>query len=176
MEKSSSDSAELKKLKEEIEAAKAEELKRDQEKAYNLSRALVDQWAESLDTSVMSDEAKESVLKMAKDYPRESMELLRIAHCASKKHKALNEEFLSLQKSSADSKLQSEFKNAIQKKRAAPEESITEVVQQKASKKSKTSHVAQFLEAMSKYNVSGSARENMRECAEYGRKQRKTYF
>lgn len=174
LEQSSSDSAELKKLKEQMEAAKAEELKRDQEKAYNLSRALVDQWAESLDTSVMSDEAKESVLKMAKDYPRESMELLRIAHCASKKHKQLNEDFLSLQKNSADSKLQSEFKNAIQKKRPA-EETVGEVVQ-KASKKSKTSHVAEFLEAMSKYNVSGSARENMRECAEYSKKQRKTYF
>lgn len=178
LEKQEGNTVELKKLKEEMEKQKAEELEKDTEKAYNLSRALVDQWAESLDASVMSEADKESVLKMAKSFPRESMELLRIAHCASKKHKELNDDFLKLQNNSAKSKLQSDFQMAIQKKRPVEESQEAPVVHA-ASKKAKTNHVVAFLDAMSKYNVSGSATENMRQLSEYSNQQgsrRKPYF
>lgn len=173
LEKNTKDAEELKALKEQIEKDKVEELKKDTEKAYALSQALVDQWAESLDASDLTDADKESVMKMAKDYPRESMDLLRIAHCASKKHKTLNEEFMKLQKNTKNSKLQNEFESAIQKKRTV-EEPVVEV--HAASKKAKTDHVAKFLQAMSQYKTNGSAREQMREISDYNTNSRRPYY
>ena len=47
--------------------------------ARALSQALVDQWASTLDKSTMTDANKESIMKMARDFPKESMEMLRVA-------------------------------------------------------------------------------------------------
>ena len=160
----SSEAEELKQLKKMLEEQKANELKKDQEKAYALSKALVDQWAETLDKTEMDEASKEAVMKMAKDYPRESMAMLKVAHCASAKHKAMKSQFADYKEVMKRSQLQEKFEQVMSKKRPA----TAPVVHAASTKKVKTAPVVQkkndvqrFLTAMSKYNVTGTARDHM---------------
>lgn len=175
--KQSNEKNELQELKKMIEAQKADELKKDTEKAYALSKALVDQWAETLDKTEMDEASREAVMKMAKDYPRESMAMLKVAHCASAKHKAIKSQFADYKNIMKRSQLQEKFEQVMSKKRPAP------VVHAASTKKVKTAPVAQksndvqrFLTAMSKYNVTGSARDHMESISKIGKRGRAPYY
>ena len=111
----SSEAEELKQLKKMLEEQKANELKKDQKKAYALSKALVDQWAETLSETEFDPQSRESVMKMAKDYPRESMALMKVAHCASSKMKALNSQFTEYKEVMKRSQLQEKFESVMSK-------------------------------------------------------------
>ena len=176
----SSEAEELKQLKKMLEEQKANELKKDQEKAYALSKALVDQWAETLDKTEMDEASKEAVMKMAKDYPRESMAMLKVAHCASAKHKAMKSQFADYKEVMKRSQLQEKFEQVMSKKRPA----TAPVVHAASTKKVKTAPVVQkkndvqrFLTAMSKYNVTGTARDHMESISQIGKRgQRAPYY
>lgn len=160
---------ELKALKEMLETQKAEEKRREQEKTIALSKALVDHWAGTLDKTEMDEQSKESVLKMARDFPKESQAMLRIAHMASKKHKSVLEQFEEYKGVMKRTQLQEKFASVMSKKRAAPApaaplQAQAPVVHAASNKKAKTmpkNDVSKFLAAMSAYSTSGSARDHM---------------
>jgi len=154
---------ELLKLKTMLEEQKKNELKKDQEKAYALSKALVDQWAETLSETEFENGDKEAILKMAKEFPKESMAMMKVAHCASGKFQDLKKTHTEFKEVMQRSKLQEQFQAVISKKRpAAP------VVHAASTKKARTApapakqnNVQMFLKAMSQYSSSGSARDHM---------------
>lgn len=165
----SSEAEELAQLKKMLEEQKANELKKDQEKAYALSKALVDQWASTLNDTEFDPQSRESVMQMAKDYPRESMALMKVAHCASGKFKALQKQHTDYVEVMKKTQLQEKFESVMNKKRPIERE----VVHAASTKKQKIAppkqnNVQMFLKAMNKYNVSGSARDHMDEVSKIG--------
>ena len=160
---------ELETLKAQLQLAQDEEEQKEAEKARNLSKALVDQWAESLDKSTMSDENRSSIMKMAENYPKESMELLRIAHCASKKHREQVQKFKDFKEMSQNMALKQEFESVMSRKRPrAPQVQV-----HAASKKQKTTENA-ALSIIQQYRSTGSARDKMEAMSEYQTPKRRT--
>lgn len=167
----SAEAEELAQLKKMLEDQKANELKKDQEKAYALSKALVDQWAETLSETEFDPQSKEAVMKMAKDYPRESMALMRVAHCASGKYKSLNTQFSEYKEVMKRSQLQEKFESVMSRKRkeVPAEAPVVHAASTKRVKTApKTNNVQAFLKAMSQYNSSGSARDHMDAVSQIG--------
>jgi len=161
--KKSTEVEELRQLKEMIEKQKVEEEKKLSEKSYALAQATINQWAETLDKTEMDEASREAIMKMAKDHPKESMAMLKVAHCASAKHKATKSQFNDYKEVMKRSQLQEKFEQVMSKKRPAP---VANVVHAASSKKQKVveqsqDNVQRFLKAMSKYNVTGSARDHM---------------
>ncbi len=161
---------EYEKLKEMLKKQEEEEMQKEQEKAYALSKALVDQWAETLDATEMDEASREAVMKMAKDYPKQSMELLKVAHCASKKYTQMKSQFKDYKQVMQRDELQEKFKQVMARKRPAPVKKV-----HAASKKQKVGNVEAFLTAMEQYKVSGSARDHMSEVSQIGRR-RNTFY
>lgn len=160
---------ELADLKEKIKKQEEDAFKKDQAKSMAMVRALTDQWASELDQDSMTDAQKESIVELAKNYPRESMELLRVAHCASKKASKQIAHLSQMNKNTKQEVLTEKFEAVMQKRKP-------ETVIHAASKKRKTD-VQHFLTAMKKYNVSGSARDHMEKVSQIGvRKKRSTFY
>jgi len=165
----SKEELELKALKDMLDAQKAEEAKKEREKAEILSKALIDEWGQTLDQTEFDEASRESVLSLARNFPKESQAMMRIAHCASKKHKSLNTQFSEYKEIMKRTQLQEKFEAVMSKKRPAPTQVAVapivaqEVVHAASTKRAKTnqSNVSRFLSAMSKYNTSGSARDHM---------------
>jgi carboxypeptidase C (cathepsin A) len=111
----------------------------------------------------MSDANKESIMKMAENYPKESMELLRIAHCASKKHREQVQKFNDFKEMSENMALKQQFESVMSRKRTRPEVQTQVHV---ASKKQKST-ANQALSIIQKYRSSGSARDHMTAMSEY---------
>tara|TARA_B100000925_G_scaffold117703_2_gene87359 strand:- start:2592 stop:3779 length:1188 start_codon:yes stop_codon:yes gene_type:complete len=155
---------ELEELKAMMKKQKEEEAAQEAEKARALSQALVDQWASTLDKSTMTDANKESIMKMARDFPKESMEMLRVAHCASKAHQAQIQKFEDFKKMSENMALKQRFEAVMQKKRPR-EEPVKEIVHaastrtQVKKQKKNTENVAMAI--VRKYRASGSAVDHM---------------
>jgi len=151
---------ELEELKSMMKKQKEEEAAKEAEKARALSQALVDQWASTLDKSTMSDANKDSIMKMARDFPKESMEMLRVAHCASKAHQAQVQKFEDFKKMSQDMALKQRFEAVMQKKRPR-EEPVKEIVHAASTKKQKKSTENVAMSIVRKYRASGSAVDHM---------------
>ncbi len=167
---------ELEELKAMLQKQEEDKFKKDQAKSMAMVRALTDQWASELDKESMTDAQKESIVELAKNYPRESMELLRVAHCASKKAKSTASEFESFKKMAEKTRLSEKFE-AVMQKRKAPETPTTSVVHAASTKKKRKTDVQHFLTAMKQYNVSGSARDHMEKVSQIGyRKKRNTFY
>jgi len=151
---------ELEELKSMMKKQKEDEAAKEAEKARALSQALVDQWASTLDKSTMSDANKDSIMKMARDFPKESMEMLRVAHCASKAHQAQVQKFEDFKKMSQDMALKQRFEAVMQKKRPR-EEPVKEIVHAASTKKQKKSTENVAMSIVRKYRASGSAVDHM---------------
>lgn len=167
----SAEAEELGKLKAMLEEQKTNELKKDQEKAYALSKALVDQWAETLSTTEFENGDKEAILKMAKEFPKESMAMMRVAHCASGKYRDLQKTHTEFKEVMQRTQLQEKFEAVMSRKRpAAPvvHAASTKKARTAPSAPAKQNNVQMFLKAMSKYNSSGSARDHMSELSQIG--------
>ena len=173
-EKVSAESKELQELKEMIAEQKKLEEKKVAEKSYALAKATIDQWAETLDQTEMDQASRESIMKLAQSHPAESMAMLRVAHCASTKHKATTNQFEQYKEMMQKSQLQTKFEEVMSKKR--PSQAIVHAASQKKAKTSvvqnKQTNVQRFLTAMNKYNVSGSARDHMEEVSKIGARRR----
>ena len=162
---------ELAELKAMLAKQEEDALKKDRAKSMAMVRALTDQWAEDLDKEAMTDAQKESMIELAKNYPRESMELLRVAHCASKKAKARQEQLAAMHKEAQSKQLTEKFESVMHKRK--PET----VVHAASVKKQKKNDVQTFLAAMKQYSVSGSARDHMEKVSQIGkRRKRNPYF
>ena len=171
--KQSAEAEELQQLKKMIEEQKAAEQKQEADKAYALSKALIDTWAESLDSAEMDEASREAITKLAKDYPKESMAMFKVAHCASSKMKSLKKNHSETLEVIKRTQLQNRFEEVMSKKRPR-EDTPTEVVHA-ASKKPKTvakrpaqkaGDVQSFLSAMKKFGVAGTARDHMMSMSE----------
>ena len=84
----STEQQELEELKTMLKKQKDEEASKTLAAAKATAEDLVNQWAKNLDKTEMTDENKQSIMQMARDFPQQSMQLLRVAHCASKAHAA----------------------------------------------------------------------------------------
>jgi hypothetical protein len=170
--KKSTEVEELRELKAMIEKQKEEEEKKISEKSYALAKATIDQWAETLDKTEMDEASRDAIMKLAKDHPQESLAMLKVAHCASAKHKATKSQFNDYKEVMKRSQLQEKFEQVMSKKRPAQQ-----VIHAASTKKVKVApaapkqdNVQRFLKAMSKYNVSGSARDHMVEVSKIGQR------
>lgn len=169
-EQNATELKELADLKAKIAKDEEAAFKKDQAKSMAMVRALTDQWAQELDQDSMSDAQKESIVELAKNYPRESMELLRVAHCASKKATKKIEHLNQLQKNTKQEVLTEKFEQVMQKRKP-------EVTVHAASTKKRKTDVQHFLTAMKQYHPSGSARDHMEQVSQIGmRKKRHTFY
>ena len=164
----SEEQKELEELKIMLKKQKDEEASKTLAAAKALSEDLVNQWAQSLDKTEMTDANKQSILKMAQEYPQQSMELLRVAHCASKAHQAQVQKFDEFKKMSESMQLKERFESVMQKKRERPVEVQTHAASTKKQKvvpQHSTENYA--LSIIKKYRASGSARDHMSAINDY---------
>lgn len=163
---------ELRKLKEEIERQKQEDLKKEQEKSHAMAQTLVNDWSEQLDKDSMSDSQKNQILDVAKKHPHEMIELLRVAHCASKKAKEAEQRFNEYKSLVEKTQLSQQFDQVMSKKRTIPQavpQQQAPVVHAASNKKRKNmSNPELFLRAMSSFAPSGSARDHMQKVSQIG--------
>merc|ERR1719263_2254916 len=138
-----------------------------------MAQSLVNDWSEQLDKETMTDAQKEQILTVAKKNPREMIELLRVAHCASKKAKEAEQRFNEYKTLVEKTQLSQQFDQVMSsKKRAAPsvtpaQQETTPVVHAASNKKRKTmSNPELFLKAFSQYAASGSARDHMQKVSQ----------
>lgn len=162
---------ELEELKAMLKKQKDEEAAKTLAAAKALSEDLVNQWAQSLDKTEMTDANKQSILKMAKEYPEQSMELLRVAHCASKAHQAQVKKFDEFKRMTESMQLKEKFAEVMNKKRVR-EEPVQQLVHAASAKKQKVvpqqrSTENYALSIIKKYRASGSARDHMTAMQEY---------
>jgi len=160
---------ELEQLKALLQKQKDEEAAKTLAAAKALSEDLVNQWAQSLDKTEMTEENKESIMKMARDFPEQSMQLLRVAHCASRHHAAQVEKFEEFKKMSEKMQLQEKFEAVMQKKRPRVEraEPVAQQVHAASTKKQKKNAENMALGIIKQYRASGSARDHMSALSEY---------
>ena len=172
---------ELRKLKAEIERQKEEEKRKQAEKSYAMAQTVVNRWSESLDKEQMSDSTKQTILDASKTHPEQMIELLRVAHCASKKWKETEQRFQEYKSLVEKNQLSKQFDAVMSKKTVVePQVQAAPPVVHAASKKRKTmSDPEMFLKALSQYNSSGSARDHMQAVSQIGARksyQRSTYY
>ena len=154
-----------------LKKQKDEEAAKTLAAAKALSEDLVNQWAQSLDKTEMTEANKQSILKMAKEYPEQSMELLRVAHCASKAHQAQIKKFDEFKRMTESMQLKEKFAEVMNKKRVR-EEPVQQHVHAASTKKQKVvpqqrSTENYALSIIKKYRASGSARDHMTAMQEY---------
>jgi len=174
-----SELGELRKLKAEIERQRAEEMKKEQEKSMAMAQTLVNDWSETLDKEAMSDAQKQTILEASKAHPQEMIELLRVAHCASKKHKEAAARFSEYKALVEKTRLSQQF-DAVMSKKPVEAKPAAPVVHAASNKKRKTMNDPElFLKALSQYNVTGSARDHMDAVSQIGVRKnynRQTYY
>lgn len=177
-ENDNSELEELRALKREIEKQKQEEKERKAEKSYAMAETLVNQWSKTLDKESMSDSTRQTILDASKAHPDEMLEIMRVAHCASKKAKEMEDRFNEYKSLMEKSRLSAQFDAVMQKKKTvdttpAPQQSAPVVHAASNKKRKVASDPELFLQALSQYNSSGSALDHMQNVAKIG--QRKTY-
>lgn len=177
-EKDNTELDELRKLKAQIEKQKEEEKKRQAEKSYAMAETLVNQWSQTLDKEAMSESTKQTILDASKSHPEQMLEILRVAHCASKKHREQKEQFENYKSLMEKSALSAQFDQVMSKKKVIEQQpqrvASQPVVHAASNKKRKTmSDPEMFLKALSQYQSSGSALDHMNAVSKIG--QRKQY-
>jgi len=175
---------ELLELKKMMEEQKKAELDKAREKSGAMIEALVNDWGDQLDRDQMTDSQKDSMRTLVKQFPKESMELLRVAHCASKHAKRQAEKFAEFKALTEKTALSSKFEEVMKKKRPAPtvEQAMEpQVVVHAASNKRQkmVSDAEAFAKAMHKFSSGGSARDHMETISQIGQRKRqqpRSYF
>ena len=150
---------ELEELRSMLQKQKDDEASKTLAAAKALSEDLINQWAKNLDKSEMTDENRKSILEMAEKFPEQSMQLLRVAHCASRAHASQIKKFNEFKEISQKTKLQEKFTAVMQKKRPAPQP--VQQVHAASTKKQKRSTENMALSIVKQYRSSGSARDHM---------------
>jgi len=112
-----------------------------------------------LDKSEMTEENKNSIREMAQKYPEQSMQLLRVAHCASRAHASQIKKFNEFKEINQKTQLQERFTAVMQKKR--PVEQVQTRLHAASNKKQKRNTENMALSIVKQYRSSGSARDHM---------------
>jgi len=163
----STEQKELEELKTMLKKQKDEEASKTLAAAKATAEDLVNQWAKNLDKTEMTDENKQSIMQMARDFPQQSMQLLRVAHCASKAHAAQIKKFNEFKDMSEKMQLQEKFEAVMQKKRPRAEPVVQQRVHAASTKKQKKNTENMALNIIQQYRASGSARDHMAAMSEY---------
>jgi len=163
----STEQQELEELKTMLKKQKDEEASKTLAAAKATAEDLVNQWAKNLDKTEMTDENKQSIMQMARDFPQQSMQLLRVAHCASKAHAAQIKKFNEFKDMSEKMQLQEKFEAVMQKKRPRTEPVVQQRVHAASTKKQKKNTENMALSIIQQYRASGSARDHMTAMSEY---------
>jgi hypothetical protein len=163
----STEQKELEELKTLLKKQKDEEASKTLAAAKATAEDLVNQWAKNLDKTEMTDENKQSIMQMARDFPQQSMQLLRVAHCASKAHAAQIKKFNEFKDMSEKLQLQEKFEAVMQKKRPRAEPVVQQRVHAASTKKQKKNTENMALSIIQQYRASGSARDHMTAMSEY---------
>ena len=163
--KKSKDQEELEQYKTMLKKQKDEEASKTLAAAKATAEDLVNQWAQNLDKTDMTDENKQSIMQMARDFPQQSMQLLRVAHCASKAHAAQIKKFNEFKDMSEKMQLREKFEAVMQKKRPRTEPVVQ--VHAASTKKQKKNDTLTALSIIKQYRASGSARDHMTAMSEY---------
>jgi hypothetical protein len=163
----STEQRELEELKTMLKKQKDEEASKTLAAAKATAEDLVNQWAKNLDKTEMTDENKQSIMQMARDFPQQSMQLLRVAHCASKAHAAQIKKFNEFKDMSEKMQLQEKFEAVMQKKRPRDEPVVQQRVHAASTKKQKKNTENMALSIIQQYRASGSARDHMTAMSEY---------
>lgn len=150
---------ELEELRAMLQKQKDEEAAKTLAAAKALSEDLINSWAKNLDKSEMTEENKKSIMEMAEKFPEQSMQLLRVAHCASKAHANQIKKFNEFKEMSQKAQLQEKFAAVMQKKRPAPVQET--MVHAASTKKQKRNTENMALSIVKQYRASGSARDHM---------------
>lgn len=161
----SKDQEELEQYKTMLKKQKDEEASKTLAAAKATAEDLVNQWAQNLDKTDMTDENKQSIMQMARDFPQQSMQLLRVAHCASKAHAAQIKKFNEFKDMSEKMQLREKFEAVMQKKRPRTEPVVQ--VHAASNKKQKKNETLTALSIIKQYRASGSARDHMTAMSEY---------
>lgn len=172
---------ELLELKKMMEEQRKVELDKAREKSSAMVEALVNDWGDQLDRDQMTDSQKDSMRTLVKQFPNESMELLRVAHCASKHAKRQAEKFAEFKALTEKTALSSKFEDVMKRKRSIPVEPVAQVVVHAASNKRQkmVSDAEAFAKAMHKFSSGGSARDHMETISQIGQRKRqqpRSYF
>jgi hypothetical protein len=162
----SAEQKELEELKSMLKKQKDEEASKTLAAAKATAEDLVNQWAKNLDKTEMTDENKQSIMKMAREFPQQSMQLLRVAHCASKAHAAQIKKFDEFKLMSEKMQLKEKFEQVMQKKRPRAEP-VVQQVHAASNKKQKKNTENMALNIVRQYRASGSARDHMTSISEY---------
>lgn len=165
--KKTKEQEELEELKAMLKKQKDEEAAKTLAAAKATAEDLVNQWAQNLDKTQMTDENKQSIMKMAREFPEQSMQLLRVAHCASKAHAAQIKKFTEFRQMSEKMQLQEKFEAVMQKKRPRDEPVVQQKVHAASTKKQKKNTENMALCIIKQYRASGSARDHMSAMTEY---------
>lgn len=153
---------ELEELRTMLQKQRDDEAAKTLAAAKALSEDLINSWAKNLDKSEMTEENKKSIMEMAEKFPEQSMQLLRVAHCASKAHANQIKKFNEFKEMSQKAQLQEKFAAVMQKKRPAPvQETHNTMVHAASTKKQKRNTENMALSIVKQYRASGSARDHM---------------
>ena len=130
----------------------------DQAKAEALVKTVVAEWGQQVGDVDIKD-AEASMMKMAKEFPKESQEFLQIAHYASKKHAQERADMVKTQKKTEATKINDTF-NKVMKK---------QVHAASAKKKETKTH---FMDVLNKYRNPGSGQDIMNELVSNNKRRR----
>ena len=152
-----------------IEAEKKEALEKDRAKNEAAAKALVQTWASTLDKSALSDAHTEEIMRLAKEFPRESTALIRVAHHASKKYAEKEAELKKQLTSTETDQLQQNFQEAMTKQRVVHAAST-----KAAPEPQKTQH---FMDALKQYrSAGGSVRDKMEQILDLQKPKRRRMY
>jgi hypothetical protein len=174
---------ELLALKAMMEKEKEEQKKKAVEKSAAMIDTLVGEWSTQVDKTEMTDAQIESIKSLVKNNPEQSMELLRVAHCASKHAKRQEQRHTEYKAVMEKTALSTKFQEVMTRKRspltdvpaavAAPLQPIQQQqVVHAASKRQKLGDAEAFSKAMKKWSVGGSARDHMESVSNIGVRRR----
>lgn len=165
LEQLQAQAAELAKLKEEIAAKEKAAFEQDVAKSEAMAKALVESWSTTLDQSDLTDTNREAIINMAKKFPRESSDFLRIAHSASKKFAAREQKLKEAMEASKNGALKKEFEAVMTK--------TTHAASKKTPPKTDSDH---FMAAFKKYRGGARGTNLMEQMVNDSQKKRRRMF
>ena len=122
-------------LMKQVEEQKKNEQLAMRTKADNLSKALVDSWTAQLNPEDLTDDTKKAIFALAQNYPEESVKMMEIAHKASKRSAALEQQLESAKQQTERSVLETQVAAVLNKKRGRTYPTVEQEIH-RASKKS----------------------------------------
>jgi len=166
LEQLQAQAVELAKLKAVMADEKKLAFEKDVAKSEAMANALVESWSNTLDESDLTDSNREAIINMAKKFPRESNDFLRIAHSASKKFALREQKLKEAMESTKNGALKREFEAVMTKK-------TTHVASKKTKPKTDNDH---FMKAFHTYRSGSKGTNLMEEMVKNSNKKRRRMF